>query len=224
MIPTLQILTERVQRILNKGDIQRDRVFDPRDIEYLLRDECAKLMKGNWFEVRNAGEKNISSIYVTTFICPVLEDEAGNNYSDVPVSNYLLLPDESGIQSVRPDVLTTSTRKSKESELLGFIPVPNRYRDIYAMLPAGALEGQFSYQVRKNKVFFGLRYNQTVLFNGIENVEMDIATVAPEAVAITDPLPIPAEMVVDLMMGVLQILGLTQKQAKDLTDNENPNK
>lgn len=227
---TIQIYGERIMRILQKGNVTRERPLDYRDIHFVIRDQAAAIAKGQWFESRNDGGKDISSIYVCTFTVDVLVDAQGVNYCLVPVSSYLNLPDESGVQSVRPDPLTTSTKKTKERELTAFIPVPNRYRDLYSVLPAGAMEGLITYHVRKNKIYFGTLSEtfdgseRTVIDVGIKKVEIDVATVSPEAVAIDEPLPIPQDKEKDLMIGVLMFFGLTDQKAKDLLNNSNPNK
>lgn len=221
---TLEILNNRVMRLLKKGDFGRDREWDMRDIEYLLRDACAKIAKDSWYEARNSGDKNISSVYVTTFTVPVKEDEAGNNYCDIPVDSWVMLPDEMGIQSVRPDPLTTGTRKTKDDELQAFVPVPNRFRDIFGALPAGAVEGLWTYQIRKKKIYFSTKYDQTLLFNDIENVDIDLISFDASAIALTDALPIPEEKTGELIISVLQVLGMPQNQIKDLTNNENPSR
>ena len=223
MIPTINVLTERIHRLLKRGDVQRDSGWDPRDIEYLIRDAASKAIKGSWFESRNDGGKNIDSRFVATFIVEVKVDAYSNNYIDLPISNWIQLPDESGIQSVRPDFLTLSTKKTKMEELRAFIPIPNRFYDIYSSLPEGALEGQHGFMVRKNKIFFTKRYDKTLIENSIKKVELDVVTVDPAAVGLDEPLPIPAEMIMGMILEILQLLGMTEQKAKDLTNNENPN-
>lgn len=224
MIPTVSILSERIHRILKKGDIQRDTEWDPRDFEYLVRDVTSKLIKGDWYETRNEGGKNIDSRYLASFTETVQKDNNGDNFCVIPVSNWIRLPDDSGIQSCRPDIATLTTKKTKEHEFRAFIPIPNRFLDIFANLPAGALEGQHGFMVRKNKLFFTKRYEKTVLDNGIKKVELDIVTVDPAAVGIDEPLPLPSEMISGVILGVLEILGVSSQKAKDLINNENPNK
>lgn len=224
MTPTVSILSERIHRLLKKGNVSRDTEWDDRDFEYLVRDAAAKLIKGDWYETRNEGGKNIDSRYVATFTVPVVKNANGDNYCAIPVSNWLRLPDEAGIQSCRPDMATLSTKKTKENEFRAFIPIPNRFLDVYANLPAGALEGQHGYMIRKDKIVFTKRYEKTVLDNGIKNVEMDIVTVDPAAVGLDEPLPLPAEMVSLLLIEVLQVFGISGQNAKDLINNENPDK
>jgi hypothetical protein len=224
MTPTIQIIGERTLRILKRGNLQRDKEWDFRDIEYLVRDTAAKLIKGEWMSGRADGQKELSSQYIATFTQPVLKDPYGVNYCDMPISNWIRLPNESGIASVRPDTLTLKSKKTKGYEIQAFIPVPNRFIDIYANLPAFALEGCFSWQLRKNKLYFGERWGETVLENNITNVIIDVATVDPGAISIDEPLPIGEDMISTVITEVLKILGAAESKPKDYLNDQNVNK
>src|SRR6478736_4009451 len=121
MTPTVAILAERIHRILKAGDIPRTTPWDDRDFQYLIRDEAAKQIKGSWFEARKEGEKNADSRYVSSFVCAVLKEDVTNeNYILIPVSNWLNFPDGTGIESVRPDLATAITEKTKNKEMRAF--------------------------------------------------------------------------------------------------------
>jgi len=219
---TLGILSDRIYRLLKRGDIQRDAEFDMRDIQYWIRDSAAKLILGQWKSNRDEN-KNIDTRYVSTFPVAVQKDAQGNNYINIPVDNWINLPDGSGIQSVRPDPANLATNRTKNSEMLAFIPIPNRYLDIFYSLPASALENKFGWMIRNKQIFFTKKQDRTLLDWGIKGVLTEIVTLDPLAVGENDPFPISEDLIDPLIRDVLAIFTGTETMPKDLTNNQNPN-
>lgn len=217
MTPTIAILAERIHRILKAGNITRNTNWDDRDFQYLIRDEAAKQVKGMWYESRKEGEKHVDSRFVSTFLVEVQKnDNTDENYCMIPVSNWLNFPDGTGIESVRPDIEKLTSKKTKGKEFRAFIPIPHRFEDIYLGLPSGALEGQFGWKLRKDKILFTKRYDKSLLDDGIPFVEMDIVTVDPKAIAVNDVLPLPAELVDGLIRNILALYGIVDQKAQQL--------
>lgn len=221
---TIRSISERILRILNGGNTPRDSQFHDLDVQYLVRDTAAKLIKGEWFAERNEGGKDIDSRYVVPFYgIEVKVNEYGDNYIDIPVDSYIRLPDGAGIRSIRPDVTGTKTKRTKTVNNRAFIPIPNRFEDIYFQLPVAALEGVYGWMVRKDKIFFTKRYGQSLLQYDVSKVSMDIVTSDPKAITIDESLPLAAEMTQQLIVEVTQMLRQGKPQVVDVINDENPN-
>lgn len=218
-------LSERIQRILNGGNTPRDSKFHDLDVQYLVRDTAAKLIKGEWFNERNEGGKDIDARYVVPFrgLEVLKDDETGDNYILMPVDSYIRLPYGAGIRSIRPDSTGTKTKRTKTIETRAFIPIPNRFEDIYFQLPAGSLEGIYGWMVRKDKVYFTKRYGKTLLEYDIAKVTMDVVSADPKAIDIEDSLPLSAEMITQLIAEVATLLTQGSPQVVDQINDQNPN-
>lgn len=217
-------IAERVQRILSGGNTPRDSKFHQLDVEYLVRDTAAKLIKGEWFAERNEGGKDIDSRYVVPFdALPVLKDSFGDNYIDMPVDSYIRLPYGAGIRSIRPDNAGTNTRRTKTLEVRAFIPIPNRFEDIFFQLPAGSIEGQYGWMVRKDKIYFTKRYEKTLLQYDISKVTMDVVSADPKAIDVEDNLPLSSETVQQLILEVVSLLRDSSPQVVDVINDQNSN-
>ena len=223
---TIRSISEQILRILNGGNIPRDSQFHELDAQYLVRDTASKLIKGEWFSERNEGGKNIDGRYVVTFtnLEVKVDSITGENYIDMPVTNYIRLPYGAGIRSVRPwNAATTRTKRTKTIELRAFIPIPNRFEDIYFQLPAGSLEGIYGWMVRGKKMMFTKRYDKTLLQYEIKAVSMDIVTVDPKAIGVDEELPISGELLQQLKTEVLEILKIGKPNVVDVIDDQNAN-
>lgn len=223
---TIRQLGEQILRIVNGGNIRRDSQFIPQDVHYLVRDSAAKLIKGEWFSERNEGGKDLDSRYVVTMTGQEVKVDAitKENYIDMPVTNYLRLPYGAGLRSVRPDNSgTTKTKRTKKVETRAFIPIPNRFEDIYFQLPAGSLEGIYGFMVRGNKIVFTKRYGKTLKEFEINTVTVEVASVDPKAVTIDDELPLSGELLLQLKAEVINFLQTGKPQVVDVIDDQNPN-
>lgn len=223
---TVRILAEQCLRLANGGNIPRDSQFNALDAEYLVRDTAAKLIKGEWFTERNEGGKTIDARYVVPLTGLEVKEDAitKENYINMPVTNYIRLPYGAGIRSVRPDnSQTTITKRTKFEELQAFIPIPNRFEDIYFQLPAGSLEQKYGWMVRQNKIIFTKRDGMTVLEYKIKAVTVDIVTVDPKAIGRDDELPVSGELLQQLKLEVRDILKDGQTRTVDVINDANPN-
>ena len=219
---TIRILAERIMRLIKGGNISRDNQWDERDVQYLVRDVTSELIKGTWFEERNEGGKGIDSRFVVTFNEVEVKENSitQENYIEMPINSYLRLSDDSGVRSIRPDYSASETKKTKDFERKAFIPIPNRFKDIYNQLPAGALEQQVGFEVRKDRVYFTKLGEETIKEAGINMVSIDVATVDPAAVDIDDALPLPNEYVPRLIGRVFELLGINV--TPDVISDNNP--
>lgn len=220
---SIATVSDRCLRILNGGNIKRDSQFHMLDIQYMVRDTAAKLIKGEWFSERNEGGKDIDARYVVPFggIAIKVDGVTKENYIDLPFTSYIRLPYGAGIRSVRPE--TTGTKRTKQLEMRAFIPIPARFVDIYFQLPAGSLEGQVGWMVRRNKIYFTKKYEKTLLEWDVKTVAMDVVTTDPAALAETDELPLSSELIQQLITEVVTIFKQGKPEIVDQINDENPN-
>lgn len=218
-------IAERIQRIISGGNTPRDSQFHDLDVQYLVRDTAAKLIKGEWFAERTEGGKDIDARYVVPFygLTVLVDSDTGENYIEMPVDEYIRLPYGAGIRSIRPASSGTKTKRTKQVETRAFIPIPNRFEDIYWQLPAGSLEGIYGWMLRKDKVYFTKRYDKTLLEYDISKVTMDVVSADPKAIDIEDNLPLSSEMVQLLIVEVTQILTQGAPEVVDQINDNNPN-
>lgn len=223
---TIRDVSERVLRIINGGDYSiNDSKYGELDVQYLVRDGAAKLIKGEWFNERNEGGAEIDPRYIVSFSNQTVEVDSstGENYVEVPVNTYIRLPDGAGIRSVRPDNSATNTKRTKKSELRAFIPIPNRFMDIYWQLPAASLEHVFGWELRKDRIYFTKKDGKTLKQWDINEVKLDIVSVDTKAVTIDEHLPLSSEMIQTLINEVITILKGGDPRIVDVVDNSNPN-
>lgn len=216
-VNTIKSLSERILRIINLGDVPSETRFTLRDVDYMVRDNLGKQILGSWFAARNTNEaKDISDSFLSTITIQVQVYTGGDNYVDLNF-DWVDLPDEGGIQSVRPAILGTLP------DLSAFIPTPARFADIYKGLPAGALEGQIGWSQRGKKIFFSTKNGQSLIALGVLSVDVDAVTTSQVALGQDKPLPIPPNMAYAIVMEVAQFfMPLTQAQ-KDMLNDFNPN-
>lgn len=221
---TIRDVSDRILRVLNGGNVKRDSKFHILDIRYMVRDGAAKFIKGDWFAERNEGGKDIDSRYVVPFWgLELKKNDQGENYIEIPVKSWIRLPYGAGIRSVRPDHSGTPSVKTKNVENRPFIPVPNDFEDIYWQLPAGSIEQQVGWMLRKDKIVFTKAGEKTLMEHGMTKVAMSIVTADPAAVGIDEQLPLSAEMVSALITEVILLFQEGSPKVVDAIDNQNPN-
>lgn len=223
---TIRILSEQILRILNGGNVPRDSQFHELDVQYLVRDTAAKLAKGEWFSERNEGGRSIDSRYVVPFtgLEVKVDDNTQENYIDIPVTSWIRLPYGAGIRSVRPDNTgTTRTKRTKVVETRAFIPIPNRFQDIFFNLPAESLEGMYGWMVRGLKIYFTKRYGKTLKEYEINTITIDIVTMDPKAISVDQDLPLSGELLQQLKTEVIEIMSQGKPTIVDTIDDQNPN-
>jgi len=213
---TLNKLAVQIEHLLTKGGTA-DSYIDRRVVVQHLRQACHKIFYGEWQQLKADGEKAVSSHYIATFrgVSVKKDEDTGENYCDLP-STYVSLRDFTGVQRVVP-----FTKKGKVGKAM--IPIPPNAMDIYENLPAGALEGQWAYEIDRDRIWFKERCGKTLLQSDIDKVEIKMITLSFESFGDDDPLPLPPEFHYDLFKEVLVVLGAGDQVIKDLTNDNNPN-
>ena len=210
---TLHIMAERTRRILESGGVGRDNKWDIREIAVDLRDSANFVMKGQWFQSRKMGDVVIPSHYVATFEGLEVKKKGEQEYVDMPAPR-IDLPDEGGVQRVRPVV---------EDEIgKAMIPIPMDFMDVIGKLPTAYLEDNFAYYPTRDKIIFYKKDGRTLEDEEITHVDVDIVTISPTDVGLNDPFPAPPELIKEIIANTLQTYGMVQNP-QDILLDENPN-
>lgn len=220
MANTIKSLSERILRIINAGDVPQETRFIMRDIDYMVRDSLGKQILASWFAGRQSQEaKDIADAFTSSVTLTLQMDSRNpvNNFVDL-LFDWVDLPDEGGIQSVRPAVAPALV-----SELNAFIPTPARYADIYRGLPAGALEGQIGWSLRGKQIYFSRKNGQTLIELGYTTVEVDVISTSNIVIGQERPLPIPPNMATAIIQEVVAFFMPFQQMPKDMLNDGNPN-
>lgn len=214
---SLAALSEQVIRILTAARPTSDVHIERREVSRQMRSIAAGLIRGRWFEMKNVGEvKSLGHIYLATFKGVVVkqDDDTEEYYIDLPAIPEDL-PDDTGLQNIQPE--TDTPEKNKP-----MIPIPMNANIILSQLPVGALEKQFGFMWRRDKVYFTEQVDRTLKDEGIDKVTVQMITVGPEDVDDKSPFPLPSDLFNTLLIGTLSIFGLeiTPENLDLINDNK----
>lgn len=219
MANTIKSLSERILRVINLGDVPQESRFIMRDVEYMVRDNLGKQILASWFSMRQGQEgKDIADAFTSNITIAVQIDSRtpATCFIDL-LFDWVDLPDEGGIQSVRPAV------QGSLPSMDAFIPTPVRFADIYRGLPSGALEGQVGWSLRGKRIYFSERSGQNLLSLGVTSVEVDVVTTSEVALGQEKPLPIPPNIAFAIVSEVSAFFMPLTQQQKDMLNDMNPN-
>lgn len=211
---TPKYLANQLHRIISKGDVVVDTPYDIRDLILLVKQVANEMIIGEWSSSYQLGQRTVDEHFVATYKNQTVKVDAnGDNYIDIPV-NYVNLPNHTGIQRIIPE--NTSSKFYK-----ALIPIPPYAMDIYASLPAGALEQQFGFMPGREIIKFTKRNGRTMLDELLDTVEVSLVVIAPEDLGDNDYIPIPSNLEYTLLKECLRILGVSEEKVKDelLDDN-----
>jgi hypothetical protein len=218
-VNTVKSLSERALRVLNSGDVPQESRFTMRDLDYMVRDSLGKQILASWYAMRNTGEgRDLADAFISIVTLAVQVDTRSPSQCFVDLLfDWVDLPDEGGISSVRPAI------QGNLPDMSAFIPTPARYADIYRGLPAGALEGQIGWSLRGKRIYFSERANQNLIVLGVTSVELDVVTTSEIALGQEKPLPIPPNIAYAIVLEVAQFFMPLTQQQKDMLNDMNPN-
>lgn len=208
MISVLKI-AQQVIRKCSGGNQSKDSQLDRREVMLKVRQIMNEECKKSFFENYNLGEPGVEGVYVARYTnVDVLKDTNTNEeYSNIP-STYVALPNGRGIREVVP----------VKSGCYPLIIRKHGAKGIFAMLPAGNLEGELGCWPEGNKLI----YDRSLLAKGIKKVTIKLAVAAPDSVAEDDDLPIDesaASSIVDKAVAFF-----IQQMPQDRTNNNDPNR
>lgn len=140
---TLDILTERIMRVLAGGDVTDDFPWDPKDISSAIgtfRDEDIDLQ----YRINSGETKMLPGELLSTFvnIQPNKDSERDEYYLDIPVS-WARLPKNRGLYQI-------SLMKDRANAL---IPVGMGFESIYGKARAGHLEGNAAFYTEGKRIY-----------------------------------------------------------------------
>lgn len=221
---TIKLLAERCLRVINLGDVPNDSRWTIRDINYLVRDALASYIVRSWFEGRQNQEMGgVSAMFTSSVDRTVQEDSSGECYVDIDFS-LVKIPDDTNPLRVAPFMPANQNPFAvSESNTSAFIPVPQRFDDIYRNLPAQALEGNIGWSMRGKKVWFTRINNQNLVQAGISQVQIDVITVDEKVLADDQAMNIPDDAADAIVKGVMQFIYPVSQQPKDHVLDANSN-
>lgn len=213
-ITTVKTLAQQVIEAYNRGAQSRDSTLDIREVMRVVRDSASYVMKGEWYAGKKLGMSHIGSHFVAKLPAKVQKDEQGNCYADIPCA-YIALPNDMGVLRVKP-------KTGKENVDVEMIPIPNGTWDIYRGLAAGSLEGQWGYEIERDRVRFTRKRKKTLLEENIKDVTMYLVTMEPSSVADDDPFPMSPDTRQMILERAMQHFGIQESRPQDVINDNTP--
>ena len=210
---TLNGLAEQVIRLFNAERPTAEVKLEKREVIKQVRSIASELTRKRWYEMRSTGEvKHLGQLYMGEFNGVEVEkdDVTKENFCWLPAQEEDL-PDGTGIQSVVPN--TNSAEKNTQ-----MIPIPPNAEIILSELPVGALEQRWGFKPKRDKLVFTRLRGKTMLEEKITTV--NIVQVVALADTIDDPsspIPIPHDLIPELLKQTLAIFGLAKEFKEDVT-------
>lgn len=217
---TLKKLSDQVMRLLSAGPKTKDSKLTIEGIQLELRQVTHKMIKGEWFAMKNDGDHVVNHLYVGTYrdIEVQLDEDRNRCYALLPCYP-INLRDHLGIQEVKPQ--TGDIHKD-----VAMIPINPMELELFRSLNVGQeiLADQFCYEPDRDRVWFTECDDETLLDSGVDEVEMKLVVVDPAQISATDNYPIDPALEMDLIKEVLMLHGYTGKEAADLVNDSVPTK
>lgn len=211
---TVLQIADQVLRIIERGNLKLNKPYDRREIARLARDVTSELLRGSYIEKKQVGTNEIYSQYVALFEdIDVKKDANGICYSELPCDPDDLI-DNTGIMNVFPVAASKTVHKRP------LIPIPLNAMVLLAGLPAGALERRFAFHPKRDKIEYTTIREEdkerTMLDEKIEKVNIQMVTTAPEDVADNEPFPVSPHLRTTLIIKLLGIFGVPEKEIEKL--------
>jgi hypothetical protein len=216
MLTSWRIIAEQIQKII-EGRATSDSRYDLRELIRLAKGVASKLVFG---EIRQAfvdGERTVDSHFLATYkdLVIKIDESTGDNYIDIPGS-FMHLYGGQGIQRI-----VTVDKQGKRGQAL--IPIMPWEQDIYANLPAGALEGEFCFEADRTKIFFKNNDKDVSLTKKYPKVDVTLVSTDIFELKDTDQLSIPEEIFDNIIRGTLEILLPTKQIPVDVVNDNSSN-
>ena len=177
-----------------------------------------QLLKLDWYKAKNEGENVVNHLMIATYpAVSVVNDTTRNrNYSVLP-AYPMNLPKGMGVQQVKP---ITGNRTTD----VAFVPLQSFEMELFQSLQVGeeVMRDQFTYELDRSKIWYTEANGKTLLESNISTVEVKMLVIDPAQVADTDMYPVPPEMEMEILKGVLVLNGYDPKAAADLINDGNP--
>ena len=215
---TIQKLVAQSKELLSKGPRPRDSKLRDAYLKEQVIQVTHQLLKLDWYKAKNEGENVVNHLMIATYpAVSVVNDTTRNrNYSVLP-AYPMNLPKGMGVQQVKP---ITGNRTTD----VAMIPLQPMELEMFQSLQVGeeVLKDQFCFELDRSKIFYTEANGKTLLESNISTVEVKMLVIDPAQVADTDMYPVPPEMEMDILKGVLVLNGYDPKTAADLINDGNP--
>lgn len=212
---TLKKLSYQGMRLLSGGTKPRDSKLSDQYIQEEIKQITAKLIRTEWFGLKNAGENAVSPYCIATYPNLAVQSDAtsGRNYIDLP-AQPMNIPGGEGIQQVKPQ-----TGEPDIDRAMVLIK-PNEF-EMFRSLLVGAeiMKDQFCAEPDRSKIWFTEINDETLLDQDITDVELKMVVIDPSQVGENDAYPIPPEMEIDILKELLVLHGYNPQQAHDMIND-----
>lgn len=219
MATTLNKMRAQVKRLLSAGTTPKDSKLSDAYIIEELRQVSYGLLKLEWYNSKNADDNSVLPLCIATYenVAVVNDTTRKRNYCVKPAYS-MNLPGGIGIQQVKPMTGIPGID-------VAMIPVQPHEWELFRSVLAGAevMKDQFTYEEDRNKIWFTKKGEKTLLQCNITAVEIKMLTHDPSQIDPDDNYPVPPEMEMEMIKGVLLLHGYTPQKAADLVNNDNPN-
>jgi len=220
MATTLNKMRAQVKRLLSAGTTPKDSKLSDAYIIEELRQVSYGLLKLEWYNSKNSDDNSVLPLCIATYenVAVVNDTVRKRNYCVKPAYS-MNLPGGIGIQQVKP--MTGIPGKD-----VAMIPVQPHEWELFRSLLVGAeiLKDQFTFEEDRNKIWFTKKGEKTLLECGITVLEVKQLVHDPEQIGADDDYPVPPEMELPIIQGVLALHGM-MNVTHDMINNEvaNPN-
>lgn len=215
---TLNKLKSQVKRLLSAGTPPKDSTLNDAYIIEELRQVSYGLLKLEWYKTKNEGDNSVLPLCIATYEnVTVLNDTVRKRNYCVKPAYSMNLPGGIGIQQVKP--YTGIPGKDQ-----AMIPVQPHEWELFRSVLAGAeiMKELFTFEEDRDKIWFTKKGEKTLLDLGITKVEVKQVVHDPTQLDSDDPYPVPPEMEMEIIRGVLALHGYTAKEIADKINNDNP--
>lgn len=213
---TLRKLSAQAMRLLSSGPVPRDSKLSDLYIQTEIRQIANKLLKVEYFNTLNAGDRDVAPHCIGTYTVAV-QESGGRNFATLPAMP-MIMPGGVGIQQVKP---ITSNPEMDHA----MIPIMPNEAEIFKplLIKDEILKDQWTFEPDRYKVWFSTRNDRTLIEDEITSVEMKICVLDPAQIGEDDILPVPPEMEIDILKEVLVLHGYQPAMAVDLVNDDNTN-
>lgn len=208
---TLRQISDELLRLFRQGYPGADEKIDLREVARIIVDAANSMIVPRHFGDRDLeGDMNMDGQVVATFDLDIKKDRRGRNYVEAP--DYIRLPKDRGIQ-----------RMVQHEEKPGYeavIPIPSDAMVVAGALPAGIMQGRWTYWCKGDKLFIGKREGKTMLECGFDGVEVDAVIVPYSEEKMDEPFNFPQDMWDGLKRQCMDIMQMAAN-APDDKDSDN---
>lgn len=216
---TLTKMCFQCKRLLSAGTRPKDSKLSDAYIIEELRQVSYGLLKLEWYAGKNGDDNSVLPLCIATYENQtVLNDTVRKRNYIVKPAYSMNLPGGIGIQQVKPQT-------GIPGKDVAMIPVQPHEWELFRSLLVGAeiMKDQFTFEDDRNKIWFTKKAEKTLLECNITKVEVKMLVHDPAQITADEPYPVPPEMQMAMVRGVLELHGFTPQKAADLVNNDNPN-